>query len=215
MGNITIGNSNKTLTITSASSKSFLVSGPAGLPIVQTMELNYQLSNNQWLFSLNGVTQDVKNLLDSGYTMQIQLVRERGYKTRTSINYNSTGNEFKKPTYPSYIADYAGDGILEAKKARISINSFFSNNFVNMNLTSWMNNMFYYSTIASTNLNRTPIQDFISLNGYWFTKLGFCILINNTKFAHTEYITLNAKNSGQPINTNYSMTDNVIDLVAL
>jgi hypothetical protein len=216
MGNITIGGS-KVLTITSASSKSFIIPAPLPpLPIVETMELNYQLSNNQWLFSLNGVTQDVKNLLDNGYTMQIQLVKERGYARRTSPSYNSQGIEYKKPTYPSYINDVAGGGILEAKKARVPINSFFSNNFVNMNLTNWVNNMFYYSSIpGSSLLNRSPVQRQISSTGYWFTKIGFCIIINNSKYAQTNYITLNMRNSQLPINTNYSMTNNIIDLVAL
>lgn len=212
MGNITIVNGKKPVTI-SGSGPGLII--PQQLQIVTTMELTYSLVNNQWLFNLNGVTSSVKNLLDSGYTMQIQLIRERGYQKRASTNYNLQGYEYKKPTYPSYVADFGGSGILEAKKARISINSFSSSIYKNMNLTTWMNNMFYYNSIIQPSLTKRPILNFITSNSYWFMKLGFCILINNTKLATTNYITLNMKNSGQPINTNYTMTNNVIDLVAL
>jgi hypothetical protein len=212
MGNITIGGS-KTLNITNTSSKSLII--PQQLQIVTTMQLTYSLVSGQWLFSLNGVTQGVKNLLDDGYTMQIQLIRERGYLRRTSPSYNLEGKQYKKPTYPSYVADFGGSGILEAKKARIAINSFSSTIYQNMNLTTWMNNMFYYNSIVSPSTTKRPIAQFISSNGYWFIKLGFCILINNNKSATTSYITLNMKNNGQPINTNYTMTSNIIDIVAL
>jgi hypothetical protein len=212
MGNITIGGS-KTLNITNTSSKSLII--PQQLQIVTTMQLTYSLVSGQWLFSLNGVTSSVKDLLDNGYTMQIQLIRERGYMRRASVNYNLEGKQSKKPTYPSYVADFAGGGILEAKKARIPINSFSSTIYQNMNLTTWMNNMFYYNSIVSPSTTKRPIAQFISSNGYWFIKLGFCILINNNKSATTSYITLNMKNNAQPINTNYTMTSNTIDIVAL
>jgi hypothetical protein len=179
------------------------------------MQLTYSLVSGQWLFSLNGVTSSVKDLLDNGYTMQIQLIRERGYMRRASVNYNAEGKQYKKPTYPSYVADFGGSGILEAKKARIAINSFSSTIYQNMNLTTWMNNMFYYNSIIYPSSNKNPITRFIDSNGYWFMKLGFCILINNTKLATTNYIILNMKNNGQPINTNYTMTSNIIDIVAL
>jgi hypothetical protein len=207
MGNITIGGS-KVLTITSASSKSLVISPP--------MQLTYQLSGNQWLFSITNISTEVQSLLNNAYTMQIQLVKERGYARKSSPAYNNGVSGYKKPTYPSYINDSAGGGILEAKKARIPINSFVSSNFTNMNLTTWVINMFYYSSIPGANLlNRSPVSQFISANGYWFTKVGFCILINNNKYGHTSYITLNMKNSQLPINTNYSMTINTINLVAL
>jgi len=212
MGNITIVNGKKPVTI-SGSGPGIII--PQQLQIVTTMQLNYSLVNNQWLFNLNGVTSSVKDLLDNGYTMQIQLIRERGYLRRTSPSYNLEGKQYKKPTYPSYVADFGGSGILEAKKARIAINSFSSTIYQNMNLTTWMNNMFYYNSIVSPSTTKRPIAQFISSNGYWFIKLGFCILINNNKSATTSYITLNMKNNGQPINTNYTMTSNIIDIVAL
>jgi hypothetical protein len=212
MGNITIGNGTKTITI-GGSGPGLLI--PGQLQIVTTMQLTYSLVSGQWLFSLNGVTSSVKDLLDNGYTMQIQLIRERGYMRRASVNYNLEGKQSKKPTYPSYVANFAGGGILEAKKARIPINSFSSTIYQNMNLTTWMNNMFYYNSIIQPSSTKRPIAQFISSNGYWFIKLGFCVLINNNKLATTSYITLNMKNSGQPINTNYTMTSNTIDIVAL
>jgi hypothetical protein len=212
MGNITIGGS-KTLNITNTSSKSLIM--PQQLQIVTTMQLTYSLVSSQWLFSLNGVTSSVKDLLDNGYTMQIQLIRERGYQRSAAPNYNLEGRQKKKPTYPSYVADFGGGGILEGKKARISINSFSSTIYQDMNLTTWMNNMFYYNSIIYPSTNKNPITGFIDSNGYWFMKLGFCILINNNKLATTSYITLNMKNNAQPINTNYTMTSNTIDIVAL
>jgi hypothetical protein len=216
MGNITIGGS-KVLTITSTSSKSLVIpTTPSELPIVQTMELNYQLSNNQWFFSLNGVTQDVKNLLDSGYTMQVQLIRDRGHKLKTSGSKfrSATSLTYKQPTYPSYISIFSSGPVLENKKARISINSFQGSNFVNMNLTNWINDMFYYNSLHYI-LGRPPILRNINDFGYWFIKLGFCILINNQRLALTLPIRLNMRNNKQPINTNYIMTNNIIDIVAL
>jgi hypothetical protein len=213
MGNITIGGS-KVLTITSASSKSLVIpTTPSGLPIVQTMELNYQLSSNQWFFSLNGVTQNVKNLLDSGYKMQIQLVRDRGHLSYAKFKSQTSGS-YKRPTFPNYISVLSSSSVLENKKARLSINSFQTSNFVNMNLTSWVNDMFYYSSLNYLS-TRNPIGSYINNFGYWFIKLGFCILINNERIALTLPITLNMKNNKQPINTNYTMTNNVIDIVAL
>jgi hypothetical protein len=216
MGNITIIQGKKPLSIVQGKQPLTIPTEPLELLIVQTMELNYQLSNNQWLFSLNGVTQNVKNLLDSGYTMQVQLIRDRGHRLRTSGSKfrSATSPNYKRPTYPSYISILSSGPVLENKKARISINSFQGSNFVNMNLTNWVNDMFYYNSLHYF-LSRNPISRNINDFGYWFIKLGFCILINNEKLAATSPIRLNMGNNKQPINTNYTMTNNIIDIVAL
>jgi hypothetical protein len=205
MGNITISGS-KTLTITSASSKSLVI--PA-LPIVTTMELTYQLTGGQWLFSLNGVTQGVKDLLDSGYAMDIQLIRNRGYGAITGKEYFHKSPRSKlKPTFPNQIRDgYPG---------LIRINSFDSSLYTSMNLTSWVNGLISkLSVIRSRSSNNGSEVNFKANTGYWFTQIKFCILINNGFIStnNNNYMTLNFyNNNNQNINTNYSLVSNVINI---
>jgi hypothetical protein len=210
MGNITIGGS-KVLTITSASSKSLVIPVEPSLSIVQTMQLSYELSNNQWLFSLNGVTQDIKDLLDDGYTMQIQLIKYHGFYIRDrqeNVGYTSI-------KFPNYLnaSTQAPGSVSQDRKARVSINNYLSNAFNNMNLTQWVNNMIYYSSLRGSYSGF--VETHVTINGYWFTKIAFCILINNQKLATSTIVTLNIKNNQQPINTNYSIINNTIDVVAL
>jgi hypothetical protein len=213
MGNLKVSSESTTsLRVTNDSTKSFIIPKKP-LQIVSTMELEVLFGNNNWYFSLNGVTQEVKNLLDSGYTMQIQLVKDRGHLNGSHFLSPSI---YKRPTYPAYIGVDEGqqDSVDENKKARIPINEFSNILYRGMNLTTWVNNMIYYSSLYYAS-NRGPIKTHVAEKGYWFTKVGFCILIDNKKYAQTNYITLNMKNNKQPINTSFNLINNTIDILAL
>jgi hypothetical protein len=209
MGNITIGNGTKTITIRGSGSGLVISTSTPTLPIVTTMELTYQLTGGQWLFSLNGVTQGVKDLLDSGYAMDVQLIRNRGYGAITGkTGYYTPGRSKPKPTFPNQIRDeYPG---------LIRINSFDSSLYTNMNLTSWVNGLISkLSVIRSRSSGNGSEVNFKANTGYWFTQIKFCILINNAFISTTNnnYITLNFyNNNNQSINTNYSLVSNVINI---
>jgi hypothetical protein len=209
MGNITIVNGKKPVTI--SGSGPGLIIPTVTLPIVNTMELTYELISGEWLFSLNGVTQDVKNLLDDGYTMQIQLIKYHGFYIRD----RQEVSEYNSVTFPNYLntSTQSPGSISENRKARVSINNYLSNAFNNMNLTQWVNNMIYFSSLR--NSYSGFVETHVRINSYWFTKIGFCILINNQRLATSTVVTLNMKNNQQPINTNYSIINNTIDIVAL
>jgi hypothetical protein len=210
MGNISIGNGTKTVTI-GTGTKSITIGSPPQLQIVEEMFLTYQLVNNQWFFSLNGVTQDIKDLLDNNYKMQIQLIRNRGYKTirGNEYFYKSQPRTFIRPTFPSKVRDNY--------PATIEINSFENNIYKNMNLTSWVNGLISKLSVIR---NRNSGSEFIfkDNNGFWFTQLKFCILINNSYFSkeNNNYITLNFyNNNNENINTNYSLLNNTIDIYSV
>jgi hypothetical protein len=191
----------------------------AALPIVQTMELDYQFSNDQWLFSLNGVTQTVKNLLDDGYVMQVQLVRfqpKGNYNKKSTSNgyLSSSSKRMAKPSYPNFIGVInlnTFTTITSDRKAKIGINNQQSNIFQNMNLTTWVNNMIKYE---SYNKWTSAQLRAITTPGYWFSRFKFIILINDTKYALTnKLLQMNYYNNGNINQTNLSniiQTSNLI-----
>jgi hypothetical protein len=211
MGNITIGGS-KVLTITSASSKSLIIPAAAQLPIVQTMELNYQLSNNQWLFSLNGVTQDVKNRLDAGGNIYVQLVRDRGHATITgkSPEYFRINRDKRIPNFPNAIRDnYI---------SRFKINEFSNVAYSNINLTTWMNGLI--SKLSVIRSGNSAVSSFKASQGFWFLNVKFCVRIESDLTFYTannnQYIKFNFyNNNNENINTNYSVVNNQIDIYSI
>jgi len=186
------------------------------VPIVTTMELTYSFNNTtkQWSFSLNGVTTAVRDLLLSGYSMRVQLVR---YQRRTYRQHVDAFSGRVKPTYPGFIGYEGGTLVPEDKKASIQINDFVNQNFTNMNLTSWVNNMFKWGSANYTTQSKSQIIQFqISQTGSWFQEYSFCILINNQKLSiNGTKIKVNMTNQGNTnINTNYTLTNNEITLSA-
>lgn len=212
MGNITIDGS-KVLTITSASSKSLVIPVEPSLPIVQTMQLSYELSDNQWLFSLNGLTQNVKDIVDAGGKIYVQLVRDRGYATitGTSPEYFKINRDKRRPNFPNQIRDgYPG---------RFDINTFENNFYTNMNLTTWMNGLIAKLSVIRQSLNNAATT-FKSNAGYWFLNVRFCIRVESnttTQVADTnQYIKLNFyNNDDENIDTNYSLLNNEIDIYSV
>jgi hypothetical protein len=207
MGNITIVNGKKPVTISGSGPGLVIPTSTPALPIVTTMELTYQLTGGQWLFSLNGVTQGVKDLLDSGYAMDVQLIRNRGYAATTgNADFHKSPRIKLRPTFPNKIRDnYPG---------LVRINSFANNSYTNMNLTDWVNGLISKLSVIRSRGNGSEVN-FKANTGYWFTQIRFCILINNALISTTNnnYITLNFyNNNNQNINTNYSLVSNVINI---
>jgi hypothetical protein len=213
MGNITIGG-NKILTITSASSKSLIIQPvEPSLPIVQTMELSYELSDNQWLFSLNGLTENVKDIVDAGGKIYVQLVTDRGQTkiTGRDTSFFREPRSGRRPNFPNKIRDdYPG---------RFNINTFENNFYTNMNLTNWMNGLIAKLSVIRSSGNN-PVRVFKSNNGYWFVNVRFCIRVESNTTAQVadtnQYIKLNFyNNDDENINTNYSLVNNEIDIYSL
>jgi hypothetical protein len=215
MGNITIIQGKKPLSIIQGKKPLTITTEITSLPIVETMELNYQLSNNQWLFSLNGVTQNVKNVIDTGGNLYVQLVRDRGYATiaGSTTQYFKIPRIKKRPNFPNAIRD--------GYVSRFSINQFNNVFYSNMNLTTWMNGLISKLSVIRENItNPNAATRFKFDNGYWFLNVKFCIRVESSSTFFTAntgpYIKFNFyNNDNQNINTNYSLVNNEINIYSI
>jgi len=213
MGNITIGNGTKTITIGGSGPGLVIATSTPTLPIVTTMELTYTRSSTQWLFSLNGLTQSVKNTIDSGGNIYVQLVRDTGNGKMTGVNetyFKKGPRTIRQPNYPNAVRDgYPG---------RYMINSFSNSFYQNMNLTTWINGLISKLSVKRASGNNSP-TNFKNSNGYWFVKIKFCIRVEGSDTFQTAenntYITLNFyNNDDQNINEDYILNNNQINITA-
>jgi hypothetical protein len=189
--------------------------------------LDFSYSSNQWIFNINNADGIILKELNAGYQMQIQLVRYQPKGTRNRLQqqsfngYPMVGQKKGKPSYPNYIGviDVTGDPVDADKKARINITSEQSNSFQNMNLTTWVNNMIKYESIAThgsakikgININAFP-ENYLNVGyestGFWFSKFKFIILINNRRYAiSNKELIINYYNKG---NINETSISNVV-----
>jgi hypothetical protein len=200
--------------------------------------LDFAYTSNQWIFSIQDIDQDALVALNDGYEMQIQLVR---YQPRASKNtrtpratYMGPGPSFihkVKPSFPNWIGIEGDtlDPISADKKARININSQLNVNPLNINLTTWVNNMIKYqgretsSTFRKFKGLRANVfggdidgQGYDSSSGFWFSKFRFIILINNRKYGLTnKELIINYYNAGDiasNIISNVVQTSNSISI---
>jgi hypothetical protein len=205
MGNITIVSGGRTLNI---------VPGKPSLVIPSPMTLDFDYTSSNWLFTINNISSTITDLLNSGYTMQIQLVRyqPKGNYTRytTTSAYpngyaSSSGRILAKPSYPNFIGieNIGTSTIVGAdQKARTNITGL---SYENMNLTTWVNNMIKYEGMDKwTSLQLRAI----TTPGYWYSRFKFVILIDNNKYALTnKTLEMRYYNNG---NINQSNISNVI-----
>ena len=197
--------------------KTAIVSSP--FPIVETMVLTTSLENGRWYFSLNGFTNYKREALRAGDNyIYLQLNR-----------YNPVG---RKRTYPGHIK--APDDV----QCSFNITEYVKTKFQRMDVTDWVNNMLYaLSTVYNRrgiSINQSGIDqlggdDIMKYSdGLYYTDIAFTVTVGkygNIKPASEhigvslieplQYIRLNFYNNLQPINTNYTMTDNIINIYAL
>jgi hypothetical protein len=177
----------------------------------------YYSNDNKWLFNISGLDGKIANDLNTGYEIQVQLVR---YQPKGNYNKYNTPNGYLsssekrigKPSYPNFIGikDIGTSTIVTAdKKARINITNQQTNGFQNIDLTTWVNNMIKHEGLfKKTNLYLRQVQFTQLTEGYWFSNFRFIILINNKKYNLTnKLLRIEYYNNG---NINQSNVSNVI-----
>lgn len=188
-----------------------LISNPFN--IVTNMQLDISLENGEWFFSLNGFTDTAKEALMRGQEkIYIQLNR-----------FSSVG---RKRTCPIIIEKGAHPN------GFVDITPYTGSKFQRINLTNWMNDILYALSCARTirgiSINKlgSDWEGRIS-NGLYYTDISFTVVVGMYGKARREhhligtpltpmdqYIRLNFYNALQPINTNYTMSNNTIDIYA-
>ena len=190
-----------------------LVSTP--FDIVSNMELTISVENGQWFFSLNGFTEQTKESLVSG--------KEPIY---LQINRFSPGP--RKRAFARKILEGGNSN------GYFDISEYMKTKFQRINATQWVNSMLYeLSTVNNTRgiqINQSGLSDDEKIStGLYYTDIWFTVsvgLIGNYKkkinmyigkplITNPQWIRLNFYNTMQPIDTNYNMVDNIINIYAL
>jgi hypothetical protein len=180
--------------------------------IVANMQLDISLENGQWLFSLNGLTSSALEALRGG--------REKIY-----IQLNRHSSVSCKRTHPQKIEKGSSpDGFF-------NISPFIGSKFQRMNLTDWVNEILYALSCARNMrgiaINQLGNDEEGTSTGLYYTDIGFTVVIGTFgKLSHINnligtalipiesYIRINFYNTMLPINTNYTMSNNTINIYA-
>lgn len=165
---------------------------------IDNMTLTFNYVGGQWIFSINNMTQNVKSLVDMGYKVRLQLIRN--VVDNMSSNFKNEKYEHSRKEKKSAMFGY------NDFPGSIDITSQVVLDSTNIVVTDWINTIIFndQDKIGSA-------SDFITSRFYnegsWFRKYKFCLRINNVYYTETPELLIFTHYEGpipqQSIDTNY------------
>lgn len=165
MGNSNFGNIN-----------SKFANGTPTTKIVDTTTLTYNYVDGNWIFSLTNISPEVQRLIDSGYNIQIQAIRDLGRNTYSMYGKDrSKESPIKTQLRKSNGLKYVISTIIKTTPQNMQLNDFMFAVLEGDQLGVLHSLAFSKPEQWESFCNRH--------GGKWFRKYQFCIEINNVYYA--------------------------------
>ena len=142
------------------------------------MTLTFDYIGGQWLFSLNNVTQNVRQLIDKGYTVRLQMIRVFTGKVRSHLRKTNPADDINRNTKEKKTSVFR-----EIYPGSVDITSKVLSNISSINATDFITSIIYYDQYKMSGRGGGASDNLYSSEGYWFRQYKFCVRINNVDYA--------------------------------
>jgi hypothetical protein len=172
---------------------------------IDNMALSFNYTGGQWVFSLTNMTRDFQAIISEGYTVQLQVIRYIGGKSKSNFRLKN-GDTITKRTRNKKHNGIKSDVTLAVSSTPTNI---ILTSFVNQIITDDQSRVYSKNYIAADN-------SYFAL-GKWFRRYRFCLIVNNISYAETSDLYIWTHNQGpiSQVNQNYTYSNGSVDIYPL